>query len=238
MAREKMAGEEKTGVAALERAFAIIECFTMHDRGLTLAQIAQRTSLYKSTILRLCATLEKFGYLRRLGDGRFVLGSSAFRLGQIYQRSFSIADFVEPALRALARETEFSASFWIREEDARVCLFRTEFTSGRRDMSGVAGERCALDKGGSASTIFQAFSGAKGQRFDKARKSGVVVSLGEFIPELAAISSPVFETGGALAGALSLGGFCSQFDKGTIDRLTPRVVTAAQDLSAALGGRP
>ena len=47
-------GGSKQGVAALERALSILGCFTAEDKGLTLTEIADRTGLYKSTILRLC----------------------------------------------------------------------------------------------------------------------------------------------------------------------------------------
>ena len=54
-------------------------------------EIADRTGLYKSTILRLCESLRKFGYIVRLGNGRFVLGGAIFRLGQtINARSTSV----------------------------------------------------------------------------------------------------------------------------------------------------
>ncbi len=224
---------EKTGVAALERAISILGAFTPQDRGLTLAQLAERTGLYKSTILRLAVSLERFGYLVRRADGRFVLGRSLFRLGQIYQRSFNLVDFIEPVLQRLSRETGFSASFWIFEGAYRVCLTRTKFSTGRRDLSGNVGERCRLDQGGSASAIYHAFTGDKGARYDKVRRDRIAVSLGEFIPELAAISGPVFERD-KLVGTLSLGGFRSQFTRQVVAELGPRIITAAEDLSAAL----
>jgi DNA-binding IclR family transcriptional regulator len=226
---------EKTGVAALDRALTIVGCYTARDKGLTLNELAERTGFYKSTILRLCASLQKFGYLVRLGDGRFVLGSALFRLGQIYQRAFDIADFVTPHMQSLAHRTGLSASFWIREADHRVCLYRAEAAERMRDMTAQAGERWPLERGGSASTVLLAFAGAKGARFERARQDRFAVSLGEFVPELAAISVPVFGAGGDLMGALSLGGFRSHFAKAAIPKLRREVGTAGHDISAALG---
>ena len=45
------------GVAALDRAIAILDAFAAADRSLSLAEIAARTGLYKSTILRLANSL-------------------------------------------------------------------------------------------------------------------------------------------------------------------------------------
>ncbi|NEU36602.1 helix-turn-helix domain-containing protein, partial [bacterium LRH843] len=57
------------GVAAVERALAILDCFESDQESLPLKTIAQKTGLYKSTILRLCVSLESYGYLRRREDG-------------------------------------------------------------------------------------------------------------------------------------------------------------------------
>ena len=225
--------KEKEGVAALARAIAILEAFGPQDRGLSLAQLAERTGLYKSTILRIAATLETAGFIARRSDARYMLGGSLLRLAQIYQRSFNLVDFVEPALVRLADETDFSASFWIYEGDHRVCLARTDFLTGRRDLSGNVGERCRLDQGGSAAAIYHAVRGAKGARFDRIRRERVAISLGEFIPELAAISCPVFRRD-TLVGALSLGGFRSQFTNPTLKALRPKIRAAADQLSSAL----
>ena len=221
-------------VASLERALTIVGCFTANDRGVTLADIAARTGFYKSTILRLCASLEKFGYVVRLADGRFVLGGAVFRLGQIYQRSFDLADYVVPALERLTARTGQSSSLWIKEGGFRVCLFRAEASKGVRNLSAQVGERWPLDRGGSASTILLAFSGTEA-RLERVRRAGIAVSLGEFVPELAAISAPVFFAGGEIAGALSLGGFRSSFNGPAAAKLKPHVLAAAREISLSLG---
>ena len=223
----------KEGVAALGRAIRILDAFGPQDNGLSLAQLAERTGLYKSTILRIASTLENAGFLVRHEDGRYMLGGSLLRLAHIYQQSFNLVDFIEPTLVRLANETAFSASFWIYEGEYRVCLARTHFPTGRRDLSGNVGERCHLDQGGSAAAIFHAFRGDRGARYERIRRDRIAVSLGEFIPELAAISCPVIR-GEALAGSLSLGGFRSQFTTQALRTLRPRILTAADLLSAAL----
>lgn len=150
-------GGSKQGVAALERALSILGCFTAEDKGLTLTEIADRTGFYKSTILRLCKSLRKFGYIVRLGNGRFVLGGAIFRLGHIYQRSFDLGGLVVPILTKLAQDVREGASLWIREGDYRVCLYRAEAPGGIRATSAQVGERWPLERGGSASTVLKAF---------------------------------------------------------------------------------
>ena len=102
-------------VEAVERALSILEAFGETRGRLTLAQIADETGLYKSTILRLCGSLTRFGYLNRDPDGTFRLGPSLWRLGSSYRRNFDLGEHIRPALRRLVEETGETASFFVRE---------------------------------------------------------------------------------------------------------------------------
>src|SRR6185312_10644973 len=100
---------QPNGVAAVDRALLILEAFLKgsEDR-LTLHELANRTGLYKSTILRLCDTLQRGRFLVRLDDGRFRLGAALFRLGMRYKAGFSLDDHVLPVMSNVARATEES----------------------------------------------------------------------------------------------------------------------------------
>ncbi len=50
-------------VEAVERALAMLDAFAPDKRALTLTELAQATELYKSTVLRLAGSLQRFGYL-------------------------------------------------------------------------------------------------------------------------------------------------------------------------------
>jgi DNA-binding IclR family transcriptional regulator len=169
-----------------------------------------------------------------LPSGRFVLGGAIFRLGQIYQNSFDVGDFVLPVLRDLSTMTQRSASLWIKEGDFRVCLYRVEAVGSLRDATAQVGERWPLNRGGSVATVLCAFSGARGDQHDKIRRAEIAVSLGEFLPELAAITCPIFTADETLLGALSLGGFRSQFPPKAIAKLKPKVIAAARAITKSL----
>ena len=89
------------GVQAVERALGLLEAFSMDDGPLTLATLADRTGLHKSTLLRLAETLLRRRYLERLPDGRYRMGASAFRLGAVYRNSQVPGDVLLPEMRAL-----------------------------------------------------------------------------------------------------------------------------------------
>lgn len=222
------------GVAAVERALAILDAFTEHDRTLTLAELARRTGYYKSTLLRLAASLEKRGYLARLEDRSWRLGPAASRLGAVYQVAYDLGDVVEPVLQRLAAETGETASFNVRDGDVRVCLYRVESTQRLRDHV-RQGEVLPLDRGAGGKMLL-AFSGEAGPEFDAIRERGVYTAFGERDPQLGGISAPVFGAQGRLAGALTISFPVSRLDRAAAARLEPVVVAHAAQISTRLGG--
>lgn len=229
-----MDAKTKKGVAALERAFALLDAFRSAQSSLSLAELSARSGLYKSTILRIFVSLERYGYLQRLQSGRFVLGSTLFELGNAYQRTFRLIDFVRPVLERLAAEMRESASFWVLEGEYRVCLCRVESSQGVREAIFREGDRLLLDKG-PTSTLLRAFSGARGRRFDEVRRDVAAVSLGLYRSDVAGISCPAFLPGGDLAGALTLTGPRQRFDNRAVARMKEAVRRAAEDITRSLG---
>lgn len=175
---ETMANEG--GVAAVERALTILDAFRESDQSLTLTEISKRVGFYKSTTLRLAESLEKFGYLRRLEDGAFRLGPKPLFLGSLYQRHFRLAEFVPPVLRQIAAELNEGASFFVRENDQRVCVHRVESARAIRDVI-HEGMRLPLELG-AAGHVIMAFGGQPGARYDQVRRDLFSASFGERDP--------------------------------------------------------
>jgi DNA-binding IclR family transcriptional regulator len=88
-----MAGERKETFynRSLERALQIVTAFNGERRTLNLAQLSEVLGLSKATILRLCSTLVKYGFLRQdQGSKQYSLGMRLFELGSIVISSFSL----------------------------------------------------------------------------------------------------------------------------------------------------
>lgn len=218
------------GAAAVDRALSLLAAFRAGDGALTLAQLAERTQLYKSTVLRLLASLEHARLLLRQADGRYALGPEVARLHALYAATFSLEDEVLPVLRELVAATGACAGFHVRQGEQRLCRYRVDAPEPARD-GGRTGELLPLDRG-AAGRILMAFSEARGGIYEQIRRDGVVIINGDRLPELSGIAAPVFGVGGRLAGALGL----------TLPtaRLKPQfsqdLRAAAQRLSERLGG--
>lgn len=223
-----------TGVAAVDRALSILSAFDAASPTLTLAELARRTRLYKSTLLRLAASLERASYLRRLGDGSFSLGPALLKLGELYQESFDLEQHVMPVLRALSEQTGESASFYVREGDVRICLYRVNSTAHRVLHYVTPGTTLALNTGASG-RILMAFTEPSLVGYEAERRELVAVSHTDRKSDTAAIASPVFGLRGFI-GSLSLAGPTFRFTDDAIAQMSSVVRSRAKELSVALGG--
>lgn len=224
------------GVAAVDRALTILAAFEGEAEAMTLAALARRTGLYKSTLLRLMTSLQAFGYLAQLPDGRYHLGPTPFRLGAVYQRTNRLHDHVMPVLRNLVVAGTESPSFHIRHDaKLRLCVFRVDSQHSTLDRV-ETGALLPLDRG-AAGRVILAFDGERGDAFDRIRANFVESSFGERDPDCAGIACPVFGLEGKLAGALSVSGPKPRFTKDNIKRMSDLVLDSALHLTRTLGGR-
>lgn len=106
------------------KALGILALFLEHEDGLTVTRIATASGIHKSTVVRLCATLEGRGYLQRDSRGIFMIGPQIEKLARVFRNRFNLEAAVRPVLARLRDDTGESASFCVIEGDARVCLFR------------------------------------------------------------------------------------------------------------------
>ncbi|MGH6625523.1 MAG: IclR family transcriptional regulator [Burkholderiaceae bacterium] len=221
------------GAAAVDRALSLLAAFRTGDQALSLAELASRAQLYKSTALRLLASLEHARLVQRLDDGRYGLGPEVARLHGLYAASFSLDRVVLPVLRELVAATGESAAYHVRQGEARLCLYRVDSPHPIRDHI-QAGELLPLDRGTGA-LILIAFGAQKTgagspkdrQLYATIREQGYFAAVGDRQAEVAGISAPVFKADGTLAGALTLTMPSHRFDQ----RWVKPVLEAARRLT-------
>ena len=187
---------------AVDRALSLLAAFRSGDNTLTLGDLADRSRLYKSTVLRLLASLEHARFIVRRPDGAYALGPEVARLNNLYTASFSLESQVMPVLHDLVAKTQESAAFHIRQGDGRLCLYRVDSPHLVRDHI-RAGDVLPLDRG-AGGRVLCAFAGMKGASYEAIRKQGFADVDGDRVRDLSGISAPVFGPGEQLAGALTL----------------------------------
>jgi len=222
------------GVAAVDRCLSILDAFTEQDDVLTLAELAKRTGLHKSTLIRLAESLEKFGYVRRPDKGVYRLGSKVLHLGSLYQRHFRMSEVVPDTLRRMVDELHEGASFYVRDEGQRVCLHRVDAVRAVRDTV-HEGDRLPLTVG-AAGHVILAFGGLTGKRYEAIRTNMYAESYGERDPETAAVACPVFGLDQRFMGALSVSGPKYRIEAMGLKRILPVLFESARELTRILGG--
>jgi len=237
MAEDRMAG---AGVAAVERALSLLNAFADGAPQLTLAELAERTGYYKSTILRLAASLERFGYLTRGAGGAWRLGPTPARLAALTAVPAAHEATIRAALKTLRNESSHTASFYVRSGGERVCLYRENSEREIRHHL-EEGARLPLELG-AAGKVLLAFGGKAGTGkpdgpLRKVRRDGCAISVGERDPHIAAVAVPLFDAGGGFLGALCLSGLAAQFTAGQKERCRALLQAAAADLQARLDPR-
>ncbi|MBF6989142.1 MULTISPECIES: IclR family transcriptional regulator [unclassified Cupriavidus] len=235
MARQKTTDVDRS-VNAVGRTLSILDAFLQHEGPLTLSDLESETGLFKSVILRYMLSLEPMNYVVKRPDGRYQLGARVFELGIRYEQTFNLSEHVMPVLEALMRETEESASFYIREGDSRICLLRKD--SPQHLKASIApGTRLPMDDTATAE-VLRIFStpvdfawSVKNCIFTSARKVNPVTAGQQLTSSM---SAPVLRHGNTLAGALTISGPVGRFDP-AVKATQNLLFDSAKELSKSLG---
>jgi len=228
-----MTSKSSSGVAAVERALRIIDAFRETDESaLSLASLAAITGYYKSTILRLLASLEKYGYIRQISDGRYKLGHALAELGNIYHESFELREVIEPVLASIVEQANESASFLIRKDESQQILFRHNTNLRVRD-SFQAGDSMLIADGGASAKVFLKFEDLVLDRLTP--KNFCESSFGERVPEMAGVAAPVFGEGNKFIGVVSVTGPSYRFNKQSAGKIIKILNKEVRELCLILG---
>ncbi|NNU82025.1 IclR family transcriptional regulator [Halovulum dunhuangense] len=231
--------DEKTGVAAVNRALSILSAFDGEVEPLSVSELARRTGLYKSTTLRLIESLKAYGYIIQLADGRYQLGPMLLRLGAMYQRASRMEERIMPVLERMTAAGSESPSFYIRHDaERRLCLFRVD--SGHSTLDRVKTGLLLPLRHGAAGRVFLAHDDVPDlppEMVNDIRRKGYAVSFGETDPDCAAVAAPVFGHDDEVVGVLSISGPLDRFTEAHVAKQVGYLLPAARALTNAFGGR-
>jgi DNA-binding IclR family transcriptional regulator len=224
------------GGAAVDKAMSLLAAFHAGDCALGLGELAERTQLYKSTVLRAIASLEHARLIQKLPDGRYALGSEVARLYGIYAASFSLDSVVLPVLQELVRQTGESAAYHVRQGSARLCLYRVDSPHPIRDHV-RAGELLPLYRGAGGRVLvafdrelLEQAAGEDEGIYQRILEQGFCATRGDRLAEVAGISAPVFRQNRQMAGALTLTMPAHRYS----ERYIEQVVETAKALSTRM----
>ena len=239
--------QASAGLRTLERGLDVLDLFCHGATKLSLTEIAARINLTPSTTSRVLSTLSNRGYLSRDTETKkYVIGSQALRLTSSSFRTFDLRPIAAPILKKLADQYNESISLYIILDNHRVCIERIETTHALRHVVNI-GDRLPLARGAGGKallawlppeerkTVLPPGEFISNSELAKIKKQGYALSMGERDQGVGAIAAPVFDAEGRLVCSLSLAAPLTRLDRESFEKIAPDLVSAANQISAALG---
>lgn len=96
-----------SAIQSVQRAAAILRCFTKTDSDLGVTTISKELGLHKSTVSRLLSTLQREGYVEQNPEtGKYRLGLTLVTLAGIVLDRIDLRTLAQPLLNQLAEATQ------------------------------------------------------------------------------------------------------------------------------------
>jgi IclR family acetate operon transcriptional repressor len=229
-------------VRAVARALDILLAFRPQDEALTASELLRRVDLSRPTLYRLLRTLQRKQFLIASGDPqRFRLGPAVAQLSHVWSAGLDLGTAAEPMMRRLRDETGETVALFVPEGAFRLCIAEVPSTQPLSFRRGV-GYRERLTVGASGKVIL-AYMPASLAKIDSntARELALIkerrfaISKEELIQGAVAVSAPVFDGTGRVAGSLSVFGPSARLGPSQVAKFGKLLLREAQELSHLLG---
>ncbi|MFE5393031.1 IclR family transcriptional regulator [Streptomyces sp. NPDC056568] len=115
-ARVRRGGRPAEGQPVIDRAFTLLGAFDSDHRALSLADLAHRSGIPRSSALRLARSLVHVGALERLGDGRFVVGLRLLETASLAPRGHGLRSVAMPFMDDLFHVTRQHVLLAVRDQ--------------------------------------------------------------------------------------------------------------------------
>ena len=244
---------------SLKRGLGIIEAIAAIGSSATLAEIARKTALPRSTAHHLLRALVEFGYLVQDGDARtYTLAPKLFRLtGNTWTRE-QLAEIVMPYLDELSRRTGEGTSLAMLRDGVVTIIAKREPEGPVRVVQEVGARRpiycTAVGKALAAwlpeqelngiirRTVFKRLTpntltspNAFHQELARIRATGFAIDNEEHIEGIRCIASPVRDHSGEVRASLCVLGPKNHLPQRRLPEIRQALAAVAADLSARLG---
>jgi IclR family transcriptional regulator, KDG regulon repressor len=245
---------------SLERALQILNAFSMERQALTLAQLSGILSLPRATVLRLCTTLVKYGFLRQEPESKqYSLGVRLFELGSIVFYSLSLAKIAAPYLGQLQTKLGKTAFLGIlekgellyidkREDPGNPISFTSKVGTRRPPYWGMLGPvlmaylpdaevETLLEKSPLTATSRKSIT--KKDEFkawlSTIREQGFAVDIETALEGISGVGAPVYDLSGKVVAAIGVAFISSSVDAKGVKRVVKEAVGTARSISRELG---
>lgn len=111
------------------KALSVLGCFSRSEPALTASELTRRLKLTRTSVLRLLATLERFGYIEKCPEAvGYRIGLRAFEVGTLFLAANPLSSVLAGALDELVEKTRCTAYLAVLDKDDVVMLNHREGT--------------------------------------------------------------------------------------------------------------
>lgn len=250
-------------LSSLEKGLAVLRELAASDGSLTAGQLASATGLNRTTIYRLCDTLERDGWATRVGDdastARFELGVAAHGLAVLITSKYDTEARLRPVISELSHALGTTVHVGTLEGSQVVHIARSLPPEGMSVAARVGTREhahCAgIGKALLAALPDEAFDqlypdeqlptrtprsiGTRSElrrELERIRAAGSALDDEEGTLGIKCVAAPVFAPGGRGLFALSVTSVPSRLQGQELEEATAAVRAAAARLTASFGG--
>ena len=249
-------------VLALRRGLSILDTFSGHHGELGVNEIARLVGMHKSTVSRLCATLENAGYLERDGTtNRFRLGARIHQLAGSTAPTADLRTLARPVMRELVESSRETATLGVRDGNHIVTIDVVDGLNYMR-MATRVGMRTQVHASAVAKAILAYLPleeveevlrdwpmssltpntitdpATLKQRLADVRDRGYALDMEELEVGLRCVAAPIRDPFGRVVAGISISGPRHRMTEDAMRRFGPLVRAAAEKISARLGTPP
>lgn len=244
-----------------DRVLRVLEAFTLHERDLSLTDIAKRLDLPKSSVHRLLATLIDHGLIERdLLTRRYRLGIKLFEIGSTAIQERGLQGSAYPVLEALTRQTGETTHLAVLSGIEAVYVYKIDSPSSIMMPSRVGGRApCHCTSIGKVLLAWNTedlynqvvWSGLRPftkntitseagleAELAQVRSQGYALDREEFEEGLHCVAAPVRDHGGRVVAAMGVAGPSRRLREDQLRQLVGPVTHSALELSRSLGYVP
>ncbi len=263
----KQDGADAGPSGLLARTLGVLELLAQHAHGLQLYEIADRLHMPRSATHRVLTSLVERNYVRQERvHGAYLLTAKIASLAFMFLAGSGVADFAQPILDRLARESgelvrlaivDGDELTWVAKAQGSLHGLRYDPEMGQRarlscSANGIALLACLDETAALALVVRQGFgsrtefgpkapetSAALLKLVRAARKRGYSITVQTFTPWMAAMAAPVLSnTTGEIIGTVSIAGPYPRFTEARMHEAAPYLLAAASELGLALATSP
>lgn len=250
--------KEITRVQSIDRAVAILDCFSEEKKELKLSEISERLGLNKSTVHGIISTLKYHGFISQDEETqKYKLGIRFVQFGDLVINSMNIRNAAVPVIDAVCEKIEETVHVAMLDGLDVVWIEKRECTKSIKTSTKIGARLPAYTTAdGKIIICYQNKDKIKNylpkripqytnntitnkgefiKKLEEMKKNGYAIDNEEYVEGLKCVAAPIFDHDGKVRFSLSTTGPAFRMNEERIKELIVIIKEAANEISHRIG---